>query len=114
MFARRVFRVIAFSMMIFLCSPAHAASYWYLVQVKGITPRAQESGDVFITVASTDGKWSGNARVIIDGTSPGASKLMTVFLTAMVLNKTINMNVDGLPSFATPLIVNTAGLTSVQ
>ena len=92
---------------------AFAASF-YAVKVVKVLPRAQNNGDVVIQVDpdSTETRFTETSRVIIDGTSPGASKLMTVFTAALLLNKTVTVLVDNPPSFASPQIVQSAGLTA--
>lgn len=95
-----------------LVAPASFAADWYSATVYQVVPRAQEDGDVFVQInpAPGESRWTGTARVIIDGTAPGASKLMNTLLAGMVLNKVVTVNTDAIPSFATPQIVNSAGL----
>lgn len=92
-------------------TPTYAA-VWYNANIVVVVPRAQENGDVFIQIVPAEGetRFSGRARVIIDGTAPGAGKLMTVCTAALLLNKRVTIFLNDPPS-DTPQYILSVGLT---
>ena len=94
------------------CITTSYAADFYRCQIKSVIPRAESNGDVFIQVvpASDENRFTERSRVFIDGTSPGANKIMNVVLAGMLLNKTVTLLVDNPPTFNDVQVIQSAGL----
>lgn len=103
---------IGLSAMALLAMTTPTYAEFFNVKVVNVVPRAENNGDVFIQVEPAEGetRFNEKSRVIIDGTSPGASRLLTVMMSGLLLNKTVSVLVDDPPSFASPQIIGSAGV----
>lgn len=101
------------AMILVISTPSYAVEI-FDVRIESVVPRAQEDGDVFVVVSpdAIEDAFTGNARVIIDGTAPGASKLMNVLLAGLLLNKRVRIFVDETPSFNNIQVLQSASLTA--
>ena len=97
-----------------ISAPVSAASAWYKVMVIQVVPRAQNNGDVYVQVQPASGEtaFTGTARLVIDGTAPGAGRLTSACMAALLLTKQITINTNTVPSFASPQQLLGAGLTN--
>lgn len=105
-------RVVAFIMAMMFAGTAFSADF-YSVRIKQVVPRAENNGDVFVQVEpdpERETRFTERSRLIIDGTSPGANKLMSVITAGLLLDKRVTVLVDNVPSFENPQVIQSAGL----
>lgn len=104
--------VFGFMMAMMFAMPAVSADF-YSVRIKQVVPRAGSNGDVFVQVEpdpERESRFTERSRLIIDGISPGANKLMSVITAGMILDKRVTVLLDNVPSFSSPQIIQSAGL----
>lgn len=115
-----IFKCSLIGLMIFTGAMAYTPPTYavtiYACRIISVVPRSQEDGDVFIVIQphESESRFSGNARVMIDGTAPGASKLFSAALAGMLLNKRVNIFVDNDPSFSDIQVVHSISLTAAD
>ena len=87
------------------------AADFYTAKITQVVPRAA-SGDVFVQFVPGTGetRFTGLARGVLVGTDTGTNKIMAVLLTAITLNADVTLLLDVVPSFATPQVIQSAGL----
>ena len=95
----------------FMVSTNSLAADFYTAKITQVVPRAA-SGDVFVQFVPGTGetRFTGLARGVLLGTDTGTNKIMAVLLTAITLNADVTLLVDVVPSFATPQVIQSAGL----
>ena len=98
-----------------MASAVNASAAWYTVKIKQIVPRAA-SGDSYVQLlpGATETAFTGVARGIIQGTDTGANKMVAVFLTAVSLGNEVTVEMANVPSWDTPQVISSTGLTTSE
>lgn len=86
------------------------AEDWYSAKLVQINPR--EGGDTYIQFkpGAFENRFSGIARGVIDGTTPGANRIMAVLLAACTLDTEVTILLDEVPSWNRAQFVLSAGM----